>query len=291
MNCEDLKLNLPLYADDVLSDSELLEIEEHLPGCPLCRLTLTDYHALRSEFGALAVEELPAGLERTIKAAMSERLDSRPVLTYASTREQSIREKISHWLVPYSVGTVAASLLTLAFLFVLMSELQTSVSVLEARSRDDSPILLANSNAERVRREMSLPLEFGDVPVAVSPPKLNPAGALMALTKSIVRGDMKDEEVVVVADVFDNGLAQIAEVVDPPDDDRAMRELKKAFETEPDSAPFLPSAVKNEAGRVRVSIALVRRRQASPVRCIWRTHHGTFRSHCRGHHEARTHWA
>ena len=161
-------------------------------------------------------------------------------------------------MMPYSIGTVAASLFTVAFLFVLMSDLQTSVNVLQARGEKDTDILLANSNAEDMRQEMQLPLEFGGVPMAVSQPELNPAGALIALTKSIVRGDMKDEEVVIVADVFGSGLARIAEVVDPPDNERAMRELEKAFSSEPGAAPFMPSRLNKDTDRVRVILKIQR---------------------------------
>ncbi|MDH3492722.1 MAG: hypothetical protein OEM82_04165, partial [Acidobacteriota bacterium] len=136
--------------------------------------------------------------------------------------------------------------------------LQSSVSELQGRGRAETPILLANSNAAEMRREFELPPEFGDVRIAASPPELNPAGALVALTKSIVRGDMKDEEVVIVADVFGNGLARIAEVVDPPSNARSMRELEKAFNTEPNMAPFMPSKLARDSGSVRVVVKIQR---------------------------------
>ena len=202
MNCEELQLILPLYADDALSDAERLAMDEHLPVCPLCRSSLSEYRSITNEIRAHSVNEMPRDLAFSIKSALHERLDRRPVITVATDRADSLREKVLHWLMPYSIGTVAASVFTIAFLFVMMSELQTSVSVLEARGKQDSTVLLANSNASEVIGDLQLPPEFGDVPIAVSPPELNPAGALIALTKSIVRGDMKDEEVVVVADVF-----------------------------------------------------------------------------------------
>jgi len=258
MNCEDIKLNLPLYADDVLSDSERESIENHLPFCPLCRQALSEFAVLKNEFRGLAVGEMPESVGSAIKTSLRERLDMRPLITVATVGPNSLREKVLHWLMPYSVGTVVASLFTITFLFVLMSELQSSVTVLQTRGQQETSVLLANSNASEIQRELQLPPEFGDVAIATTPPELNPAGALIALTKSIVRGDMNDEEVVVVADVFGNGLARIAEVVEPPNNASAMRELEKAFNTEPDTAPFLPSKLDNNSTAVRVVLKIQR---------------------------------
>jgi hypothetical protein len=52
---------------------------------------------------------------------------------------------------------------------------------------------------------------------------------------------MRDDEVVVVADVFSNGLAQISEVVEPSRDRKAVEELQKALGSDPSFAPFVSS--------------------------------------------------
>ena len=57
---------------------------------------------------------------------------------------------------------------------------------------------------------------------------------------------------------FGNGLARIAGVVEPPDNANAMKELEKAFNTNPDSAPFMPSKVENKANAVRVVLKIQR---------------------------------
>ncbi len=258
MNCEELQFELPLYADGVLTESVRESVELHLPSCPLCRQALADYRLLKTDIGQLAYAEMPFGLESSIKRAFSERLDTRPVITIAGSSHSSLREKVLHWLMPYSIGTVAASVFMIAFLFVLMSDLQSSVDILDARSNAEPELLLANANTEEVRQDLQLPAEYGGVRIATSPPALNPAGALFALTKSIVRGDIKDEEVVIVADVFGNGLASIAEVVDPPQNATAMRELEKAFATDPASAPFMPSKMDKDVTKVRVVLRIQR---------------------------------
>ena len=63
---------------------------------------------------------------------------------------------------------------------------------------------------------------------------------------------MKDDEVVVVADVFSNGLARVTEVVEPSRDRFAIGELEKAFQSDSAYAPFVPSTMENRADSVRV---------------------------------------
>jgi len=66
------------------------------------------------------------------------------------------------------------------------------------------------------------------------------------------RGGMKDDEVVVVADVFGNGLAQVSEVVEPSRDTRAIAELEKALQSDPEFAPFVPASLEDRPDSVRV---------------------------------------
>jgi hypothetical protein len=92
--------------------------------------------------------------------------------------------------------------------------------------------------------------------VAGESPSVNPQGALVALTRSLVRGEMKDDEVVVVADVFGDGLAQIAEVVEPSHDRRAVDRLQKALEAGSDSAPFVSADMDRRSDPVRVVLKI-----------------------------------
>lgn len=63
---------------------------------------------------------------------------------------------------------------------------------------------------------------------------------------------MKDDEVVVVADVFGNGLAQIAEVVEPSRNRQAVDALQKALDSDPAYAPFVSSNLDKRSENVRV---------------------------------------
>lgn len=238
-NCENLQSDLPLYMDDVLSGAERASIEAHLPTCPLCRQRLSEYKDLRNELRSVPRPFVPADLLQNVRRAVTNELE-RPVLRTGTEAEPTFREKAAHWLLPYSVGTVTASVFAFFLLGMLVSTKDLTGEIL-ARSQapERTTIRLAEPTDRPERAESSNPPEF--IAPEGYPPRVNPAGALVALTKSIVRGKMSDEEVVIVADVFGNGAARISEVVEPPSDKAAMSELQKAFRTDPEDAPFLPA--------------------------------------------------
>ena len=92
--------------------------------------------------------------------------------------------------------------------------------------------------------------------VSSESPSVNPQGALVALTNSLVRGEMNDDEVVVVAEVFGNGLAKIDEVVEPSKNRHAVGELEKALKSDPDFAPFVPADMDQRPDSVRVVLKI-----------------------------------
>lgn len=258
MNCENLQSNLPLYIDDVLSEGERVSIEKHLPTCPLCRQKLSEYKNLRNELRMVSRPAVPSELLSSVRSAVNAEIN-RPTITTGTEVEPTFTEKLAHWILPYSVGTVAASIFTFVMLTALITTKDTSRDILAQNQKPErSSVMVANTNPEKVREKLSLPPEYEQISVRGYPPEVNPAGALVALTKSIVRGKMSEEEVVVVADVFNDGLAQINEVIEPPTDDEAMNELQKAFKTDPEKAPFLPAKTKLRTNSVRVILKINR---------------------------------
>jgi hypothetical protein len=169
-------------------------------------------------------------------------------------------------LMPYSVGTAASLILGLTLLWTLLSAVyipskNTELAKIEPPTK--ATVRLANSNSVGFAPESGYELnaaEYANARLSISngSPSLNPQGALVALTKSIVRGNMKDDEVVVVADVFGNGLAQIAEVVEPSSDMQAVSELEKVLKNDPNFAPFVPASFDRRSETVRVILKINR---------------------------------
>lgn len=169
------------------------------------------------------------------------------------------RQWLQTRVMPYGVGVLASLVMGFTFLTLMSSgirDAQTiSTSTLSPQRTDTSIMLADNSNP--FRDNNSAELSASDyartrLDISSESPSVNPKGALIALTKSFVRGGMKDDEVVVVADVFGNGLAQIAEVVEPSRDRQAVSKLEKALDSDPAYAPFVAANLDNRSEVVRV---------------------------------------
>ena len=260
MNCENLQFNLPLYADDVLTGEESALVGGHLGTCPLCRAKLAEYQSLRNDLISLPSVKVPEDLLYSVRNAVAVELNninrkSEPVFS------SGFREWLQFRLMPYSVGTVASLVLTFSLLTTLLSTKEaTQKGVENAQMQSNRAVVLttANSNPQFDSILPTNEMSELNLPIAEESPSINPAGALMALTKSIVRGKMKDEDVTVVADVFGNGIARIAEVIEAPRDNRAMEDLQHALNETPNNAPFVTAKQDNRSNVVRVVLKIQR---------------------------------
>ncbi len=256
MRCEDLQLNLSIYLDNVLSDEERIIVDKHLAQCPLCRQKLSGFQMLRRELLVLPRPEASPQLMMSLRELMAVEVNSR----HETFLNKDLRRWLQMRLMPYSVGVAASLIFGFALLWSLLSTANTSPDL--TRFEPGKPIMLAIPGSENSANEFKItPADFAAARISVAgdSPSVNPQGALVALTKSILRGKMKDDEVVVVADVFSNGLAKIAQVVEPSNDRQTIRELKKALETNPDFAPpFVPANLDQRSKTVRVVLKIQR---------------------------------
>lgn len=257
MFCENLQFNLSLYLDDCLTDEVREVVDGHLAQCPLCRQKLADFQSLRNDLRVLPRVEMPENLLYSVRNAVAAKLqtvETKPVFVFTG----SFKSSLERFLMPYTVGSVAA----LIFGFVLFWGLTAGNVPTGDFSRYNSPskstILLANDNPKGFINDFELTdddFAAANIPISDAKPSINPRGALIALT-SFASGKMTDEEVVVVADVFGNGLAHIAAVVEPGNNRQAVYELEKALQTDPDFAPFVPAKNDNRSQTVRVILKI-----------------------------------
>jgi hypothetical protein len=225
----------------------------HLEVCPLCRQAYAEIREIRTGLRQLPRPELSHFAAEQIRTAV--RSELRMSKTSIIPLSQSIREWLQMSVLPYGVGAFASLAIGISFLTLMFSgSLRTGPFAGDAKG--DQTVLLASN------RHLSYDISPTDISqtdyarermaFASESPSVNPQGALVALTRSFVRGGMKDDEVVVVADVFGNGLAQIAEVVEPSRDRRAVGELEKALDSDPAYAPFVSADIENRPESVRV---------------------------------------
>ena len=262
MFCENLQFKLPIYLDDILSEAERAGVEKHLAQCPVCRQKLTDFRTRRNDLRVLPRPVLSKERLTAMRNRVAQETAVKPGMLAALFSEER-REWLQMRLMPYTVGTAASLFLTTTLLWSLLAAAHIPEKTIEL-ARNETPLKstvllanpLSNNYSDNYGNDFELnPASFAATrhSVSGSSPSLNPQGALVALTKSIVRGKMKDDEVVVVADVFGDGLAQITEIVEPSSDVRAVRELEKALKNDSRSAaPFVTANLDGRSDTVRV---------------------------------------
>ena len=259
MRCSDVKSDLPLYSDDILSIAERADLDAHLDTCPLCRQALSEYQEVKNGLRSLARPAMSEMRLTSLRAAVATEL--RPaVRTPVFHVIEDRRGWLETWLMPSAVGSFASVVFGLFMLWgILNTARDPNEFITIAGDNQRSSIMLASSNPLIGPESIDiLPMDYASARLSVAgdSPSVNPQGALVALTKSLVRGEMSDEEVVVVADVFGNGLARIAEVVEPSDNSRTIQELERALESDPVYAPFVPASFDHRSDRMRVVLKI-----------------------------------
>lgn len=252
MKCSDIQSNLALYTDGFQNEDETGALKAHLDSCPLCRQQFAEFRDIAANLRKMRRPEISAELRNSIKQNVRSEIRNSRVSWLPFSRD--IREWLMMRFMPYSVGLCTSLAVALTFLTMMFSGMLKPGNVPASDSRSGSMLLASNRDPYNASDVEISPSEYAKTRLGFGgeSPSINPHGALIALTKSLVRGGMKDDEVVVVADVFGNGLAQIAEVVEPSRDRRAVSELEKALDSDPSYAPFIPASLENRPESMRV---------------------------------------
>ncbi len=90
-------------------------------------------------------------------------------------------------------------------------------------------------------------------PYSAESPSLNPRGALARLAGSPSTGGPDDDDMIIVADVYGNGRASLAEVIEAPRNPRMLDELQDALRKNP---AFVPATYDRRPQTMRVVFAL-----------------------------------
>jgi hypothetical protein len=150
---------------------------------------------------------------------------------------------------PYGLGSFA-SIVLFAAMFVALSP---HFIALQQSSRQLSTVLVFHgSPGPDINRPVSSE-DFSNLraPYAEQSPSLNPGGALAALTSSYANPSVNTEadDMIVIADVFSNGSASIADVVQAPRDRQMLTDFEVALRQ---SAAFVPASLDRRPDTMRV---------------------------------------
>jgi hypothetical protein len=255
MFCEETRQSLSQYVDDCVSLPARVAIDEHLDRCPVCRDEAIEMRALRRRLSLLTTPTPPADLAATISNALA---------IEAAARRQQPNPSLSHriarfvepWVMPYSAGSFA-SVLMFFLLFTALRPHFVALREAAAQQRSNVLVIQAVGNYDLYQPVTAKDLAAERAPFAVESPTLDPGGALAALTISYARPhgnlDGDADDMIVVTDVFKNGVASLADVVQPPRDKRMLDEFESALRQ---NAAFVEASLDRRPDTMRVVFAV-----------------------------------
>jgi len=248
MNCEETSRLISQYIDDAVSLPLRVEMEGHLDRCPVCRARVTELRGLSRGLRQLSRPAVPSDLAASISDALQIEAAAR-----RQTPSRSLTERLALWLeprlMPYSVGAMA-SLILFVSMFVA---LRPHFEALQRAARESDAVLASNTGLDLKRPVTSEDFSARRAPFAEQSPSLDPKGALAVLTSSYApphaESNQDIDDMIVVADVFSNGSASLAGVVQAPRNPQMLTDFEVALRQ---SAAFVPASLDRRPGTMRV---------------------------------------
>lgn len=249
MLCEETRQSLSLYVDDCVSLPARVAIDEHLDRCPVCRDELIELRALKRRLSLLTAPAPPSNLSTQILYELSIEAAARRQQPRISLGQRVLRF-IEPRLMPYSIGSFASVLM----FFLMFTALRPHFVALREAALQNSDVMMVEAGGFNLYQPVT-PEDFAAsrAPFGIESPSLRPGGALATLTISYAtprantRGN--GDDMIVVANVFSNGAASLADVVQPPRDKRMLDEFETALRQD---AAFVPASVDRRPDTMRV---------------------------------------
>ncbi|MDT4968346.1 MAG: putative zinc-finger [Acidobacteriota bacterium] len=251
MTCQELQQALSLYIDDQLPLSTRALCDQHLHGCPLCRVELDELRAITRGLAAIALPPPSTNLASSIKYALS-------IEATVKKRQPALplSERLVRWLrprlMPYAVGSIASVFLFTVMFNALRPHLQALAgAAIAAREEGVSlRVVYVGSDGREVAPTLTAQM-YADqrTPFNDESPSLNPRGALAELTRLHAHSKEDEDDMIVVTDVFSDGRASLADIVQPPRDRRMLDDFEVALQK---NAAFVPASYDRRPETMRV---------------------------------------
>jgi anti-sigma factor RsiW len=254
MTCLESQKTFTPYLDGELTREASAALAEHVGACPVCRHRLEETRALVRGLSLMTRPAPPAGLSAAIRDALIIERAAR-----VASPKLSPAERVSRWLsarlMPYSVGAVYSAVLFVAVFGGLRQQLVILRNLADAQALESgqTPRWADERDGFDVTRPLSPDLAAA-ARAAWGPesPTLNPRAALTVAPTGDGAGP-DDDDMIVVADVYGNGTASLAEVVEPPRNRRMVEDLQDALRKSP---AFVPASLDRRPQTMRVVFVL-----------------------------------
>ncbi len=261
MSCKEIQPSLSLYVDDGLTADARVAVYGHLEVCPLCRARLAEMRSIRSGLAMLSRPAPPLDLIPSINRALAVE-----AAMQKARHKATLGDMVSAWLQPVMMRYAVSSLASIIIFTGVFAALRPHMIALHeaAVAFDQSTITIVTVDPFHPVYDINKPISPQSYaalrnPFNVESPSLNPGGALATLTSEPTRprgiGREGDDNMMVVADVFTNGSASLADVMQAPRDRRMLADFEKALRQ---NAAFVPAALDRRPETMRVVFSIQR---------------------------------
>src|ERR1044072_98447 len=261
MSCNEIQELLSLYSDDGLIPGERANCDHHLEVCPVCRAHLADLRHMRLQLATLSRPAVPHDLIPAINNALAAEASAQRARRNAPFGEAFV-DFVSVWLQPrlmrYAFSSVASLIL---FASVFLALRPHMIALHEA----GTAFAAFTSPSDRLPGQYDInepisPTSYAALrtPYNTESPSLNPNGGIAALNLSLTHANDRNgesDDMVVVADVFSNGTASLADVMHAPKDKRMLDDFQAALRN---NAVFVPAAMDRRPETMRVVFSVQR---------------------------------
>lgn len=267
MNCDEIQQLISLYVEDGLTLNERQACYQHLEVCPVCRARMAELRTLRSSLANLSRPAPPADLVPKINVALAAKAAEMRARRNATTFD-AINDWAVKWLQPrpmrYAFSSLASIIIFTAVFAALrphmiaLHEATLAFEQVQVSTTPDEYFLLVTEPYDITKPISPESYAALRTPYNAESPSLNPNGALATLGWQVDRyrnNRDSDNNMVIVADVFTNGSASLANVMQAPRDRRVLEDFERALRKD---AAFVPAALDRRPETMRVVFSVQR---------------------------------
>jgi anti-sigma factor RsiW len=263
MSCDAIQYLLSLYVDDGLTSTERDSCYQHLEVCPVCRAHVDQLRTVRGSLAMLSKPVPPPEMVPAINAALAVKAAEVRAHRNASTVDL-VNDWALKWLQPRPMRYAFSSLASIIIFSAVFAALRPHMIALREATIafDQIQITTVPDNFVITGYDITKPISSESYAALRTPynsesPSLNPAGALALLSWGPHPDHQagSQDDMVIVADVFTNGSASLANVVQAPRDRQMLHDVEKALRQD---AAFVPASLDRRPESMRVVFSVQR---------------------------------
>lgn len=260
MSCDEIQKSLSLYVDDGVTPETRAVCYRHLEVCPVCRARVAELREIRHGLAMLSRPSPPAELVSSINRALVAEASAQ-----TARRNITFGDLVSAWLQPWVTRYAFSSLASLILFGSVFLALRPHMLALHDAAlafSQSSAIASTDASTGFDINQPITPKNYAALraPFNTESPSLDPGGALATLTWEPEHlrhnsNQSDDDDMLVVADVFSNGTASLADVMQAPRDRRMLADFEKALRQ---NAAFVPASLDRRPKTMRVVFSVQR---------------------------------